>query len=833
MPRRSTLTLSGRAVDALAVSERDVIVWDRALAGFGVRVYPSGRKVYVVQSRAGGGPRRVTLGTHGEITATQARKRAAQVIDRIKRGEEPGPLLPQAGTTVADLAERYMSAHVAQNCNAHTAGIYRGSLENHILPALGMMPLGLVERAHVSALHYRLRETPRAANRALAVLSKMFSLAAAWGLVPDGTNPCRAVRKYKERKRERFLSREEYRRLGQALAEAEAEAGREGAVSPYAIAALRLLMLTGCRLNEILTLRWDDVDRTAGEFRLPRRQDGHPHGAPHAHRRDGAGGHPPHAHQPLGHRRQAAGLPSPHHHRRVVPPPRPRRPRRRPHSRPPAFLRKPRARRRREPLHDRQALGPCRHPEHRPLRPPRARDRAGLCRQGRRQHRRRHRTGRGRREGRRVVNYSASQPARGSITECVVDALPAGRDTVIWDRALTGFGVRVYPSGAKVYVVQTRGPTGTKRITVGRHGVIGAAEARRRAALIIARIRAGEDLAERPAQKPAGPTLATLAERYLREHVAVRCKPSTAAQYRLAIERYIVPALGERAVSEIGRSQVADLQHALRDRPAMANLVIATLSRLIDQAVAWGVVQETTNPCRSAQKYRVRRRERFLTDAEFRRLGNALDELEATGRLSPHAASAIRLLMLTGCRRNEILTLRWEEVHLEAQELRLRDSKTGPRTISLSVEAAEVLAAIPKVPGNPWVIPGARTGQRLSSIFEPWSRVRARAGLDDVRIHDLRHSYASRALALGESLPVIAKLLGHAQIQTTARYTHLTRDSVKDAATRVANDIAQDIFSTDVILPARPRTGGNGGASMGDACRAQRDRPSPCCAEQH
>ena len=173
MPRRSTVTLSGRAVDALSVSERDVIVWDRDLAGFGVRVYPTGRKVYVVQSRAGGRPRRVTLGTHGEITATQARKRAAQVIDRIKRGEEPSVPPPHAGTaTVADLAERYMSAHVAQNCNAHTAGIYRGSLENHILPALGMMPLGMVERAHVSALHYRLRETPRAANRALSVLSK-------------------------------------------------------------------------------------------------------------------------------------------------------------------------------------------------------------------------------------------------------------------------------------------------------------------------------------------------------------------------------------------------------------------------------------------------------------------------------------------------------------------------------------------------------------------------------------------------------------------------------------------------------------------------------------
>ena len=270
MPRRSGLTLTGRAVDGLSVEDGDRIFWDRELAGFGVRVYPSGRKVYVVQSRARGGPRRVTLGTHGELTATQARLRAAQVIDRIKGGGEPIPPPAQAGATVADLAERYLSAHVAQNCNAHTAGIYRGSLENHILPALGMMPLAAVETAHVAALHYRLRETPRAANRALSVLSKMFSLASAWGLVADGTNPCKGVRKYKEKKRERFLTRDEYRSLGQALAEAEmeAEAGIEGAVSLYAIAALRLLMLTGCRLNEILTLRWDDIDRTAGEFRL-------------------------------------------------------------------------------------------------------------------------------------------------------------------------------------------------------------------------------------------------------------------------------------------------------------------------------------------------------------------------------------------------------------------------------------------------------------------------------------------------------------------------------------------------------------------------------------
>ena len=264
MTKRTDLTISKRTVDSLSAETRDTVYWDRDLPGFGVRVYPSGRKVYVVQSRARGAPKRVSLGRHGEITPDQARKEAAVVIDRIKRGVDPMNPPPAPEITVADLTERYMSGHVALNCNAHTAGIYRGSLENHILPALGAMPIGAVDGGHVSALHYGMRDTPRAANRALMILKNMFSLAVAWGLAPEGSNPCRAVRKYKERKRERFLTVEEYRRLGRALTEAEAN----GTVSPYAVAALRLLMLTGCRLTEVLTLRWDDVDRTAGEFRL-------------------------------------------------------------------------------------------------------------------------------------------------------------------------------------------------------------------------------------------------------------------------------------------------------------------------------------------------------------------------------------------------------------------------------------------------------------------------------------------------------------------------------------------------------------------------------------
>ena len=199
-------------------------------------------------------------------------------------------------------------------------------------------------------------------------------------------------------------------------------------------------------------------------------------------------------------------------------------------------------------------------------------------------------------------------------------------------------------------------------------------------------------------------------------------------------------------------------------------------------------------------KYRSRRLERFLTEEEFRRLGRVLDELEAEERLPVYAAAALRLLMLTGCRCSEIMTLRWEDVHLEVSEIRLRDSKTGPRVVPLSPAAARVLAGLPHAADNPWVIAGRKPGTRLSHIAYHWYRVRDRADLEDVRLHDLRHSFASRALALGESLPMIGKLLGHTKIQTTARYAHLARDSVKESAARVAASIGAD------ILPSGSRT---------------------------
>ena len=287
-----------------------------------------------------------------------------------------------------------------------------------------------------------------------------------------------------------------------------------------------------------------------------------------------------------------------------------------------------------------------------------------------------------------------------SISRRTVDGLSVEKDTVFWDRELAGFGVRVYPSGSRVYVVQTRGPGGPKRATVGRHGVITADQARRRAAAAIARIKAGEDPGLSPAPARKSPTVAEVASRYLREHVEVRCKPATVGHYRTVIDRHIVPALGGVPVAALTPRQVADLHYGLRERPYTANLAVDTLSQLIGQAMAWGLMAEGSNPCRQVQRYREGRRERFLTDVEFRRLGRVLDEMEAAGEASVHAIAAVRLLMLTGCRRNEVMTLRWEDVDLDAGELRLRDAKTGPRVVSLSPAAVEVLAAVPRVAGQ-------------------------------------------------------------------------------------------------------------------------------------
>ena len=374
------------------------------------------------------------------------------------------------------------------------------------------------------------------------------------------------------------------------------------------------------------------------------------------------------------------------------------------------------------------------------------------------------------------------------LTKRTVDALSVEEnDAAFWDRDLAGFGVRVYATGRKVYVVQSRGPGGPKRVTLGRHGEMPCDEARKEAALVIDRIKRGEEPGPEPPE--AALTVAGLAERFMRDHVKTRCKPDTARTYRSLLANHVESALGTMAVAQVGRAEAAALHHGLRATPTVANAALGLLSRMFRMAEAWGLVPPGRNPCRGLRRYRTRERERFLTQEEFRRLGRALGDLEAEGRTWAAAVAAIRLLALTGCRRSEILDLHWDDVDRAAGELRLRDAKAGPRMVPLTAPVKRVLEEVPRSPDNPWVFPGGNGKGRLGSLSYYWEAVRERAGLDDVRIHDLRHSYASRALALGESLSAIGRLLGHRHVVSTARYAHLMREAEKAAAARVGKSI--------------------------------------------
>ena len=254
---------------------------------------------------------------------------------------------------------------------------------------------------------------------------------------------------------------------------------------------------------------------------------------------------------------------------------------------------------------------------------------------------------------------------RTTIARRTVERLSVDKDTVFWGRALQGFGVRVYASGTKVYVVQTRAGGRSRRVKVGRHGVITPEQARQRAALIIARIKSGKEAVAPSARAPAGPTVAELVERYLREHEDVRCKVSTAKATRGVLNNHILPEFGKDSIHAVGADRISALHANLHRVPSRANQVVYTLSAMFNLAETWGLLPEGMNPCRQVAKYKVRRRERFLTEAEFNRLGRVLNEAEEQGEVSTHAAAAMRLLMLTGCRCNEILGLRWDEVDPE------------------------------------------------------------------------------------------------------------------------------------------------------------------------
>lgn len=385
------------------------------------------------------------------------------------------------------------------------------------------------------------------------------------------------------------------------------------------------------------------------------------------------------------------------------------------------------------------------------------------------------------------------------ITKRAVEAVQAGaKDVFVWDSELRGFGLRVKPTGARSYVVQYRNEHGrSKRVTIGSHGRLAPEEARRQALRILADVSKGLDPAGDRAEARKAPTVADLVARYLDEHLPERGKARSIGESRRLAERHILPALGRRKVADVSRTDVSKLHHDLRATPTQANRVHSLLRRLLNLAEKWGMRLDGTNPCRHVERYGETKRERYLSADELARLGEVLAASERDATERPAVVAAVRLLILTGCRLSEILTLQWAHVDFAGRCLRLPDSKTGSRIVHLNAPALEVLSGIAR-DGSPWIIVGAKPGCHLVNLEKPWRRIRLKAGIADVRLHDLRHSFASVAVGLGEGLPMIGKLLGHTQTQTTARYAHLAADPLKAANERVGHALSG--MMTGVIL---------------------------------
>ncbi|MDP3659224.1 site-specific integrase [Phenylobacterium sp.] len=435
------------------------------------------------------------------------------------------------------------------------------------------------------------------------------------------------------------------------------------------------------------------------------------------------------------------------------------------------------------------------------------------------------------------------------LTKDVVEELePRATDYVVWCGKLPGFGCRVRPTGAKSFIAQYRvggRNTPVRKVTIGSYGKLTVDAARKAASEVLAKAELGSDVAAERAKKRAEMTVAQLCDEYLEQGCALK-KASTLASDRGRIVRHIKPLLGRKQIGDITR---ADIERFMRDvangktavdlktikhgrvivkgGKGTATRTVRLLGGIFTYAVDNGYL--ATNPRLGVKVYADGKGERFLSGTELQKLGETLREAETVGLpwkinedkkakhrpvkeenrrevISPYAIAAIRLMLLTGCRAGEMLNLRWNEVDFDNGLLNLPDSKTGAKKVLLGAPALEILATLPRI--GDFVIAGAKPDKPRADIKRPWERVIAHAELHDVRLHDLRHSYASVGAAAGIGLGLVGKLLGHASPTTTARYSHFADDPLRRASDSIASTIsaaisAQPVPPDPTPLPAR------------------------------
>jgi integrase len=378
------------------------------------------------------------------------------------------------------------------------------------------------------------------------------------------------------------------------------------------------------------------------------------------------------------------------------------------------------------------------------------------------------------------------------LTKKLVEgSLPKEKDYIVWDDEIKGFGCRILPSGRRTYVFHYTSPTTKKYsyLKIGVHGNFTVDLARDKAKKWCAEIAQDIDPKEQKKAKVVEQKKSILfadfweifTDKYIREHH----KPNTIKGNKSRIKNNILPFFCDKKIADIERRDILAFKDSFPHVQGNCSKSLILLSTAFDQAELWGYRDENSNPCKGVKKQSDRKMERFLTAVELKKLEEILTS-QSSSKTSPYSLAAIWMLLFTGSRRNEALTLKWEDVHLEDSYLYLKDSKVGVRTIPLNDKAKQILISLPKQEGNPYVFCGKLPGTCIQDVKRAWQKVRTLAGIPDVRIHDLRHSFASFALKKGVDLYTVSKLLGHKNIATTTRYAHLELDHLKEATNKVA-----------------------------------------------
>ncbi|MCA0058027.1 tyrosine-type recombinase/integrase [Mesorhizobium sp. B261B1A] len=414
-----------------------------------------------------------------------------------------------------------------------------------------------------------------------------------------------------------------------------------------------------------------------------------------------------------------------------------------------------------------------------------------------------------------------------SLSRSFIDQVePGGKPVVHYDAHLKGFGLRVMPSGYKSWIVEYRPygggrRVGSRRMVLGSAATLTAEEARKEAKRILALVRLGGDPAKRRESDREAPTVREFSRKFMDDHVREKRKRRTVVMYQDHFDRLINPLIGSAKIHLVTKSDVSSMHRKIaksgqggRRREGSANRVLTTLSSMFGFASREDVLPDNfVNPVTRVERYPENYTAHYLTLEELTKVGAALKMGETIGILwrigetargskhlakpenrrtiiDPHAAAAVRLLLLTGARKGEILNLRWDEVDFERKLLLLPDSKTGEKTIPLNSFALAVLANIPRI--GPYVIPGRRDPDKpRGNIQKTWLSILRQAGIPHARIHDLRHTHASIGVAQSVGLAIIGKILGHTSTAMTARYAHLETNPVRRGSEKIGRSISK------------------------------------------